>query len=83
MFREPKLILCCPVGDWERWLWVMEPTLGHIYGKAFRISAKDRMLKSEKEIEKIKKDAYDEMIARSNSGTGFEVSEGSTWEAFQ
>lgn len=80
-FREPKLIECVSSGDNHRWLWVMEPTLGRIFGKAITISRTDAFRHGPEWVEQQKKDAYNEMLARCGNDK-FLVPEGSLWEAF-
>jgi hypothetical protein len=80
-FREPKLIECASSGDNRRWLWVMEPTLGRIFGKALIISRHDEVLHGPKWVEGQKQDAYNEMLSRCGNDK-FLVPEGSLWEAF-
>lgn len=85
MFREPRFFECAPVGDLRRWMWVMEPSRGHIYGKAFSLAMSEIILikNLDKHIDELKKDAYDTMIERSKDPEDrYNVPEGSMWEAF-
>jgi len=81
MFREPHLIMMQSIGDFTRYLWVMEPERGRIFGKAFQISETE--LAAGVNVEATKKIAYDEMIARSERGDAADIKpEGSFWSAF-
>jgi len=76
-FREPKCYEMCMNGDFRRFLWVMEPTKGQIFGKAFKVD----IFAGDIEIEKAKISAYNDMLARVGRDE-FSMPEGSVWERF-
>ena len=85
-FREPQHIEMCPIGDFQRFLWVMEPTRGRIFGKAYGVTFTEIMAAEgtaavKALFESKKLDAYNEMLARVGDDK-FLVPEGSVWEAF-
>jgi hypothetical protein len=81
MLREPHLINICPRGDEARFLWVMEPERGRVFGKAFRITGLQAKTMTEKDMEDLRVAMYDEMIERSKDDKNI-IPEGSDFDAF-
>lgn len=80
MLREPKLKEMAPSGDNCRYLWVMEPTLGRIFGCAFTVSMTEECAYPGTAIRR-KLEAYNEMLNRLGRDE-YAMPEGSLWEDF-
>ena len=80
-FREPRCLEMCRVGDFRRFLWIMEPTRGRIFGKAFAFTEHGVDAELEPAFERLKQDSFDEMLNRVGRDE-FVVPEGSLWERF-